>query len=363
MNSSTMNNDFYVVIMAGGIGSRFWPYSRNNRPKQFLDVLGSGSSLLQLTYRRFLDVCPEENIFIVTSDSYKQVVLEQLPDVMPDRILAEPARRNTAPCIAYASYKIRKINPRAVMVITPADHAIIKEKEFSEVIHNSLVDARDKDILITLGINPNRPETGYGYIQYHFDSENSIKKVKTFTEKPQLELAKKFLESGDFVWNAGIFIWHVNVIIKAFEKHLPELAELFENITPDLNTENESQALQKVYPLFKNISIDYGVMEKADNVYVMLADIGWSDLGSWASLHDLKEKDSNNNVLDANVITYGSVNSIIKGSHDKLIVVEGLDGYLVADCDDVLLICRKDNEESIRTFVKDVKNKKGDRYV
>ncbi len=358
-----MNNNFYVVIMAGGIGSRFWPYSRNNKPKQFLDVLGIGASLLQLTYNRFLNISPKENIYIVTSDTYKQEVTEQLPDISADQVLTEPGRRNTAPCIAYASYKIRKKDPAAIMVVTPADHAIIKEKEFFDVIHDGLHHAGDQDILITLGINPNRPETGYGYIQYHFDSENSIKKVKTFTEKPQLELAKKFLESGDFVWNAGIFIWNVNSIISAFEKYLPELAEMFENMNEEWFTDKENQSIQKIYSLVKNISIDYGVMEKADNVYVMLADIGWSDLGSWASLHELKIKDKNNNVLEANALAYESANSIVIGPKDKLIVIEGLEGYLVADCNDVLLICKKDNEETIRTFVKDVKNKKGDKYI
>ncbi len=358
-----MNNNFYIVIMAGGIGSRFWPYSRNNKPKQFLDVLGVGSSLLQLTFNRFVNICPKENIYIVTSDTYKQAVTEQIPEITPDQILTEPGRRNTAPCIAYASYKIRKKDPEAVIVVTPADHAIVKEKEFFDVINDSLQHAKNRDILITLGINPNRPETGYGYIQYHFDSENSIKKVKTFTEKPQLELAKKFLESGDFVWNAGIFIWDVNSIISAFEKHLPELAEMFENMADDWFTERESASIQKIYSLVKNISIDYGVMEKAENVYVMLADIGWSDLGSWASLHELKLKDKNNNVLEANALAYDSSNSIVIGPKEKLIVIEGLEGYLVADCDDVLLICKKDNEETIRTFVKDVKNKKGEKYI
>ena len=358
-----MNSNFYVVIMAGGIGSRFWPYSRNNKPKQFLDVLGVGSSLLQLTFRRFLNSCPRENIYIVTSDTYKDVVMEQLPEISAEQVLAEPARRNTAPCIAYVSYKIRKKNPDAVMVVTPADHAIIKEDEFCKVIDQSMNYAQEHDILITLGITPNRPETGYGYIQYHPNGDNPVKKVKTFTEKPQVELARKFLESGEFVWNAGIFIWKVSAIIKGFEKHLPELAELFENISGDLFTDNEGGAIQKIYQLVKNISIDYGVMEKAENVHVVLADIGWSDLGSWASLHELKLKDSNNNVLDANALTYGSTNSIVIGPKEKLIVIEGLEGYLVADCDDVLLICKKDNEETIRTFVKDVKNRKGDKFV
>jgi mannose-1-phosphate guanylyltransferase len=358
-----MNQHFYVVIMAGGVGTRFWPYSRNNRPKQFLDVLGIGSSLLQITYQRFQKICPGENIYVVTSETYEKVVMEQLPGLPHDQILLEPGRKNTAPCIAYACYKIRKKDPDAVMVVTPADHAIIKEIEFIEVIKKSLHYAEEKDILITLGIHPNRPETGYGYIQFHFDSKNAIKKVKTFTEKPQIELAKKFLESGDFVWNAGIFIWNVKAIIRAYEKYLPELAEIFENNSGAFFTEAENRAIQKIYSVIKIISVDYGIMEKADNVYVMLADIGWSDLGSWSSLHDIKEKDKNKNVFEANAISYDTVNSIILGPKGKLIVVEGLDGYLVADCDDVLLICRKDNEESIRTFVKDAKNKKGDKYI
>ncbi|HLF32888.1 MAG TPA: mannose-1-phosphate guanylyltransferase [Cyclobacteriaceae bacterium] len=358
-----MNNHFYVVIMAGGIGSRFWPYSRNNRPKQFLDVLGVGASLLQLTFRRFRNICPIENIYIVTSEAYENAVLEQIPEIFKDQVLLEPTRRNTAPCIAYASYKIRQKDPDAIMVVTPADHAIIKESEFIEVLKHGLQYAQDREILITLGIHPDRPETGYGYIQFHFDSENAIKKVKTFTEKPELELAKKFIESGDFVWNAGIFIWNVRTIIKAFEKHLPELAELFENITGDLNSEKEKKAIQKVYSVIKIISIDYGIMEKADNVFVILTDVGWSDLGSWASLHDIKEKDKNNNVIEANALAYESGNSIVIGPKGKLIVIEGLDGYLVADCDDVLLICKKDNEARIRAYVKDVRNKKGDKYI
>ena len=358
-----MNHHYYVVIMAGGVGTRFWPYSRNNRPKQFLDVLGIGSSLLQLTFRRFQNICPKENIYIVTSDSYEIVVKEQLPELAHDQILLEPGRKNTAPCIAYASYKIREKDPDAVMVVTPADHAIVKEIEFIEVIKKSLHYAEEKDILITLGIHPDRPETGYGYIQFHFDSKNAIKKVKTFTEKPQLELAKKFLESGDFVWNAGIFIWSAKAIISAYEKFLPELAEIFENNSKDFLTEKENKTIQKIYSVIKIISVDYGIMEKADNVYVMLADIGWSDLGSWSSLHDIKDKDINKNVFEANAITYNTLNSVILGPKEKLIVVEGLDGYLVADCEDVLLICKKDNEENIRTFVKDVKSKKGNKYI
>ncbi len=358
-----MNNHFYVVIMAGGIGSRFWPYSRNERPKQFLDVLGVGSSLLQLTFYRFNQICPKENIYIVTSENYYQDVKDQLPDLIDDQILLEPARKNTAPCIAYASYKIAKKDPEATLVVTPSDHAILKEKIFLDAINKSLNYASDKDILVTLGIKPNRPETGYGYIQYHIDNGSEFKKVKTFTEKPQIELARKFVESGEFVWNAGIFIWNIKAIIEAFEKFLPELTETFEGITKHFYTKKEGQAINQAYSQFKMISIDYGVMEKADNVFVILDDYGWSDLGSWSSLHDVKEKDKNNNVIEANVLLYETKNSLILAAKEKLVVTHGLDGFLVADTGDVLLICDKDLESEFRTMIKDVRSQKGEKFV
>ena len=343
-----MNKHFYVVIMAGGVGSRFWPYSRNDHPKQFLDVLGTGSSLLQLTYQRFLNVCPAENIYIVTSQDYYKLVKDQLPDMTDDQILLEPARKNTAPCIAYASYKIAKKDPKATMVVTPSDHAILKEKIFIEAVNKSLTYAFKNDILITLGISPNRPETGYGYIQYHIDNGSDFKKVKTFTEKPQIDLAKKFIESGEFVWNAGIFIWNVSSINKAFQNFLPEISESFESISDSYYTSKEKKAIQRAYSHFKIISIDYGVMEKADNVYVILGDFGWSDLGSWGSLHDIKDKDGNNNVIEANVLLYDTHDSIFLGDEKKLIVVQGLQDYLIADTGDVLLICKKDIESEMR---------------
>lgn len=358
-----MNNHFYVIIMAGGIGSRFWPYSRNHNPKQFLDVLGVGSSLLQLTYQRFLNVCPKENIYVVSSYNYYDLIKEQLPDMDDHQILLEPSRKNTAPCIAYACYKIAQKDPDATVVVTPSDHAILKEKIFIEAILKSLEHARNQDILITLGIKPNRPETGYGYIQYHIDNGGEFKKVKTFTEKPQLDLAKKFVESGEFVWNAGIFIWNVKAIISAFEKFLPEISEAFEVVRKDFYKDKETLAINMAYSQFRMISIDYGVMEKADNVYVILDDFGWSDLGSWNSLHDLKEKDENNNVIEANVLTYETKNSLILADKDKLVVTYGLDGYLVADSGDVLLICKKDLESEFRTMIKDVKLNKGEKYI
>lgn len=358
-----MNNHFYVVIMAGGIGSRFWPYSRNQNPKQFLDVLGVGSSLLQLTFERFLNLCPKENIYVVSSESYYNIIKEQLPDMADHQILLEPSRKNTAPCIAYACYKIAQKDPDATVVVTPSDHAILKEKIFIEAILKSLEHAKDKDILITLGIKPNRPETGYGYIQYHIDNGGEFKKVKTFTEKPQIDLAKKFVESGEFVWNAGIFIWNVKAIISAFEKFLPEISETFEVIRKDFYKDKESSSINMAYSQFRMISIDYGVMEKADNVYVILDDFGWSDLGSWNSLHEIKEKDGNNNVFEANVLSYETKNCLILADKNKLVVTYGLDGYLVADSGDVILICKKDLENEFRTMIKDVKLIKGEKYI
>jgi len=358
-----MNKHFYVVIMAGGVGSRFWPYSRNDHPKQFLDVLGVGSSLLQLTYQRFLNVCPAENIYIVTSEDYYDLVKSQLPDMTDDQILLEPARKNTAPCIAYASFKIASKDPKATMVVTPSDHAILKEKIFIEAINKSLEYAFNNDILITLGIKPNRPETGYGYIQYLIDNDSEFKKVKTFTEKPQLDLAKKFVESGEFVWNAGIFIWNVGSINSAFHEFIPEISESFESISNTYYSPKERKAIHRAYSHFKIISIDYGVMEKAENVYVILGDFGWSDLGSWNSLHDIKEKDINNNVIEANVLLYDTKDSLILGEEKKLIVVQGLEDYLVADTGDVLLICKKDIESEMRQIIKNVKSKKGVRYI
>lgn len=359
-----MNQNWYVVIMAGGIGSRFWPYSRNNYPKQFLDVLNTGQSLLQMTVARFKSICPPENIYIVTNKDYEGLVAAQLPELHADQILSEPVKRNTAPCVAFAAYKIRRKNPDATMVVAPSDHAIFHETEFVRSIEKALHAAEQGNKLITLGIKPNRPETGYGYIQYIEDAEAKMKKVKTFTEKPQLELARKFIESGDFVWNAGIFIWRAKDIIEAFEKYLPEQAEIFEEGKDVYYTPDEESFIRKAYSQCRNISIDYGIMEKADNVYVLLADFGWSDLGSWNSLHEIHEKkDKDNNVIDGNVLLFDSKECMLKGDDDRLIVVQGLEGYLVAQCDDVTLICKKDDEQRFREYVSEVKSKKGDKFL
>lgn len=358
-----MNKNNYAVIMAGGIGSRFWPFSRAKHPKQFHDVLGTGKTLLQQTADRFLNVCPKENIFIVTNKDYVGLVKEQLPFLSDDQILAEPIGRNTAPCIGYACYKIREKNPDGNVVVAPSDHVILKENEFEERIKEALSSTAKDNILITLGIKPSRPDTGYGYIQYIENNKPGIKKVKTFTEKPVLELAKKFLESGDFVWNAGIFIWNVQSIIKSIEQHLPEMAEIFEEGRKAYWTKSEEPFIATAYSHCKNISIDFGVMEKADNVFVLLSDFGWSDLGTWKSLYDISEKNVDSNVVQGNILTYNTNNCIIKTPNEKLVVVHGLDDFIVAEYDNVLMICKKEDEQKVKDFVSDVKSKKGEKFI
>lgn len=353
------NKNLYIVLMAGGVGVRFWPYSRNSVPKQFLDVLGTGKTLLQSSYERFLTICLPENIYVVTNQEHAHLVREQLPNLHTSQVLAEPMRKNTAPCIAYASYRIRKQNKDAVTVVSPADHLILKEDEFREIILKAADIAKSQDKLLTLGITPTRPETGYGYIQFIPDKK-AAKKVKTFTEKPELALAKKFLESGDFVWNSGIFIWGVNAIISSLESHQPEMAEVFSECEPVLGTPAEADAIEKAYAQCKSVSIDYGIMEKANNVYVCLGNFTWSDLGSWGSIHDLSVKDDHNNVVKGKTLLYDTRNSIIRSSSPgKLIVTQGLNGYLVAEFGNVIIVCEKDNEDLFRKFVTDLKATQG----
>ena len=356
-------DNLHVVIMAGGIGSRFWPYSRNSLPKQFLDILDIGKTLLQLTYDRFKNLARKDNIYIVSNQQYKQIILDQLPGITAEQILSEPVRRNTAPCIAYASYKIRKKDPNAVIVVSPADHAIFGELEYLNCIKDAVKYARTEDALITLGIKPTKPETGYGYIQYINEGDSRLKKVKTFTEKPPIDLARTFIDSGDFVWNTGIFVWSVKSIVNAFEHHLPDVAELFEECTDSYSTDREQVAIDKAYSHSKNISIDYGIMEKAINVHVILGEFGWSDIGSWSSLYDIKDKNDGDNVIGGNALLFNCSKNIIHGKRDKVIVMQDLEGYLVADFDDVLLICKKDAEAKFREFVSEVKSKKGDKYL
>ena len=351
-----MEKNLFVVLMAGGVGTRFWPYSRNAKPKQFLDVLGTGKTLLQSTYERYLPVCIPENIWVVTHEEHAHLVQEQLPGIHPIQVLLEPMRKNTAPCIAYAANRISMQNPEAVMVVSPSDHIILREAKFLTTISKTVEKAKSQDKLITLGIKPSRPETGYGYIQF-LEGKSSLKKVKTFTEKPAHALAKTFLESGDFLWNSGVFVWNVKTILKAFQQYLPELSEAFEEIRPKLLTDDERSLVSRVYAQTKNISIDYGIMEKADNVFVALGDFSWSDLGSWSSLHEVSTKDTNQNLLDGDILVYETRNSVIKGPKDKLIVVQGLNGYLVGVFGNVVIICEKEKEELFRRFVNDLKAK------
>ena len=352
----------YIVIMAGGIGSRFWPYSRNNRPKQFLDILGTGRTLLQMTFDRFQEIASTDRVFVVTNQDYLDLVKEQLPELDEKQILTEPLRRNTATCIAYATYKINKIDPEATMVVAPADHLITQEKKFEIAIEKAIAGAQVDQRLITLGIKPNRPETGYGYIQYLEEEDQEIYKVKTFTEKPNLKLAKTFLESGDFVWNSGMFVWKLKSLIAAFEKYMPDVAEVFIEGNEYFGKDDERDFIDRAYSLLKNISIDNGIMEQSDQVFVIPTEFGWSDLGSWHSLYELKKKDKKNNVVEGNAILYDTENSFVKVNSDKLVVVQGLDNYLINESDNVILICKLDAEKKFREFVANAK-KKGKDFV
>lgn len=358
-----MSKNTYAVIMAGGIGSRFWPFSRTNNPKQFHDVLGVGESMLQLTTNRLKGICPDENIYVVTNKDYRELVKEQLPFLKDEQVLCEPIGRNTAPAIAYACYKISQLNPDANIVVMPSDHVVLKEENFRQTIMQALEASAKTDKLITLGIKPNKPHTGYGYIQFIEDDKSELKKVKTFTEKPDLEIAKMFIQSGDFVWNSGIFIWCAKSILKAFRAHLPELAEIFEDGLEKLNTPQEDEFIAKAYSHCRNISIDYGIMEKAENVYVVLSDFGWSDLGTWDSLYSIGSKDEAGNVIDGDVLLYDATNNIIKTPKERLVIVQGLEGYIVAEFDNVLMICKKEDEQRVKEFVSDVKSKKGAAYI
>ena len=358
-----MDKNTFVVIMAGGVGTRFWPYSRVEKPKQFLDIVGCGKTLIQLTFERFNTKVPAENIFIVSNERYRELIIEQLPEITEDQLLLEPFQRNTAPCVAYASYKIAARNPNANIIVTPSDHAIFNDSAFLKTIDNALEVSESGDKLVTIGIQPHKPETGYGYIQFINEGDENIKKVKTFTEKPELDLAKKFLESGEFVWNAGLFVWTARSIISAFEKHDSDTAILFQEIEESYFTGKEKTSIQDAYAQAKNISIDYAILEKADNVWVVLGDFGWSDLGAWDSLYELREKNQEQNVIEGNVTAYDVKNCIINGAKDKLIVVEGLEDYLVADNGNALLICKRGNEQQMRTIVKDVKMNKGEEYL
>ena len=336
--------NYYVLIMAGGIGSRFWPLSRTAYPKQFLDILGTGKTLIQQTYDRFLKIVPQENIFILTNETYIDLVKKQLPDLDKGQILAEPIMRNTAPCIAYGSHKILKINPNASIVVAPSDHLIMDSDEFTRCIKQSLDAALENDCLITLGIKPSRPDTGYGYIQYNTKKiGEDFFKVKTFTEKPNVELAKTFLQSGDFLWNADIF-------------KEGEIA---------YNTPQEQEFIQSAFSQCTNISIDYGIMEKADNVYVLPTEFGWSDLGTWASIYELSEKDYVGNVVipSERVIMYDSSNCMVNVPKEKLVVLQGLHDFIVIEDNNSLLVCPREREQEIKQIVADVKQRFGSEFI
>lgn len=361
-----MNKNNYAIIMAGGIGSRFWPISRSSHPKQFIDILGTGKTLIQNTYERFLKICPQENIYVVTNENYTKLVKQQLPDMADSQILTEPVMRNTAPCVAYGCFKIENLNPDAVIVVAPSDQQILDEEAFVTAIEKSLQTAASTDSLITLGIKPSRPDTGYGYIQYTDQAiDHDFHKVKTFTEKPTLEIAKTFIQSGDFLWNAGIFVWSAKAIVKAFGRHLPEMHEIFAEARPVYNTEEEKSYVHKAYQQCINISIDYGIMEKADNVYVLPSAFGWSDLGTWASIYDLAEKDYVGNAVipSEKVIMYDSSNCMVNVPGEKLVILQGLHDFIVVESNNTLLICPRDQEQNVKQVVADVKAKFGAKYI
>lgn len=358
-------NNTYVAIMAGGIGSRFWPESRSRKPKQFLDILGKGHSLIRSTFDRFAKFVPPQNIYIVTNRQYAKLVKDHIPGIQDDQIMAEPMRRNTAPCVAYFSYKLTQKDPQANLIIAPSDHLVTDEVAFQADIEKGISFVDQLNTLLTLGIKPSRPDTNYGYIQFHDQQPvPGIFKVKTFTEKPNLDLAKSFLKSGDFLWNSGIFLWHGQSILAAINKHLPEMAEAFDDIKEELNGPNEKEAVSRAYSQCKNISIDYGIMEKAENVHVISSNFGWCDLGTWTSLWDEKEKDmAGNAVQGKHVMIYDAENNVVHAPKDKLVVLSGLNDYCVIDTDDVLMICKKSDEGRIKEFLRDVQKLKGDKFI
>ncbi|MDR3251153.1 MAG: mannose-1-phosphate guanylyltransferase [Tannerella sp.] len=359
-----MKNNF-CVIMGGGIGSRFWPFSRESYPKQFLDFFGKGRSLLQMTVDRFAKIIQMENIYIVTNDKYADLVRDQLPSLKDGQILLEPTRRNTAPCIAYAAYHIKARNPDANIVVAPSDHLIMKENEFLTSINKGFEFIKGNDALLTLGIKPSRPETGYGYIQCSEKMIDEFTKVKTFTEKPNTDLAKIFMESGEFFWNSGIFLWNVDTILNAFSKFLPEISARFDLGLNRFNTPDEKEFINIHYPYCPNISVDYGIMEKADNVYMQCVDFGWADLGTWGSLFEIAPKDeANNAVLKTKAMLYESEGNVIElGDNTRLAVIQGLKDYIVAENGNVLLICKKDDEQRIKQFMADAQLKYNSEYT
>ena len=358
----TTKNNKYCIIMAGGVGTRFWPESRQSKPKQFLDICDTGKSFIRMTYERFSALVPTENFLVVTNARYKDLVLEHIPELREDQILCEPIGRNTAPCIGYAAYRLLKSAPEATMIVTPADHLVLNDAEFVNIANDALDFVAEKEALMTIGITPSRPETGYGYIQ---KADNSlISRVKCFTEKPNLELAQVFVQSGEFFWNSGIFVWKLKDIIAALAEHLPEHYALFEGVAPLLGTSAEKEAIQQVFSECRSISIDYGVMEKAENVYVRCGDFGWSDVGTWGSLYQLSRKDKYANVKpEEGCYTYNTRSSIVSLPKGKVAVINGLRDYIVVDTEDVLLICPREEEQNIKKYIDEVKYNTGEKHI
>jgi mannose-1-phosphate guanylyltransferase len=358
-------SNVYVAIMAGGIGSRFWPQSRTAKPKQFLDILNTGQTLIQLTYSRFLGLVPKENIYVVTSEDYLELVKEQLPNVTDEQILKEPVRRNTAPCIAYACDKIYAKDKDATVVITPSDHIILESDKFLDIIGKCVKFVSANECLVTIGMKPTKPSTGYGYIQFEEETKSEdFHKVKTFTEKPSLDIAKTFLKSGDFLWNSGMFVWKAKTLLEAVKTYLPEIHEAFRDGVNHYNKESEKAFIREAYSQCTNISVDYGIMEKADNVYTIPAQFGWSDIGSWDSLYEVYEHDYlGNAVAGKNVKIYDSANNMIMVPEGKLVVLQGLRDYCVVDTGDVLLVCEKAQEQEIKQITVDLKVANLDKFL
>ncbi len=358
-----MQNNYYAVIMAGGVGSRFWPLSTQKFPKQFHDMLGTGESLLQITFKRLSKLIPQKNILIATNLQYKELVMSQLDGIDEQQLLLEPVMRNTAPCILYAALKIRQKDPEAVMIVAPSDHWIDNEEEFIRNIKTSFDSCAENDILMTLGIQPTNPNTGYGYIEFE-KTTTKIKKVNQFTEKPDLEAATQFIKNGNYLWNAGIFIWSIKSIINAFEKYLPEMNMLFCEGVDVYNTDFEDDFIKDNYAVAENISIDYGIMQKALNIYTLPVEFGWNDLGTWNSLYEKLNKDNDQNaVVNAKAIFRNASNNMIRTVKNKHVIIQGLDDFIVIEKDDVLLICPKKNEQEIKQIVAEVKEQFGDDLV
>lgn len=359
-----MNKNHFAVIMAGGIGSRFWPVSTTQFPKQFHDMLGTGKSLLQTTFSRLSKFIPSENILILTNACYKDLVCKQLPNIQSHQLVLEPVMRNTAPCILLAALKIGKINPNAQMLVAPSDHWIENETEFKKDVQDCFSYSETHNALLTLGISPTFPNTGYGYIEFDIHDSEPIKKVIQFKEKPDYKTAKKFLEAGNFLWNAGIFIWKTSHIIQAFKEQLPNMYELFNKGYNDLNTDKEILFIEQEYNKAQNISIDYAIIEKSQNVYVKIANFDWNDLGTWGALYDKLDKDQNNNaIVRAQTLLNDTTGSIVYTGSEKLVVIEGLKDYIVVDKDKVLLIFPKGKEQNIKQLLAQIKEKFGDKYI